>query len=233
MRRERFSTLHVVLAVIAVLVGVGIGRQSLQGDLRAARDALETCETQVERVRRDVGQQIARAFGGGSVVDFPTPPDPTHPPEPVAEPAPEPEPSRDAPFEVQVDGPELSEGSREQLDAVSDAFAIRRAQSRRALVEQADPSDEQLDEIDAAIDEMNDILVEEAELFLEAVRDRGPTRREGLEFARNSIDALLLAEDAISGTLTDDQLETVDPEVIDPFGFVSPELVETLIELDR
>ena len=48
-----------------------------------------------------------------------------------------------------------------------------------------------------------------------------------------TIDVLLDGEDAIWGTLSDDQRGTVDPLVLDPFNYIDAGVVQALSELER
>jgi len=221
-RSDRSSAGLVVLAAVALLVGVGLGRFGLQSDLREAEAALVLAEARSCDERGAVGRQIARALEGRPVVEAP-------PPE-IDRPVAAPDPDEDG--SVAGDGPSEVD-DRAEFEAVADTVALRRAQARQALIEQAQPSEDQLDRIDEAFAVMNDILIDEAEVLLESVHDGQPARRVGLEFARNSIDALLDAEDAVLSTLSDEQVDQADPEALDPLGFIDPELVEVLIELER
>jgi len=234
---NRFSAGHVVLAAVALLVGAGLGRMSLQSALRDAEAEIARAEAHACADGSEVGRQIARALGGGGVVDVPEPPEPLGSPEPEAPPVVQPPtvPEPDAGPEVVIagEGDPRSDDRVDQLDALADTVAIRKAQARQALIEQVQPSEDQMQRIDLAVGRMNDILVEEAAILMEVARGGEPSRRDGLEFARNSIDALLEAEDAVFDTLSDEQLDRVDPEVLDPLGFVDPTVIETLAELER
>lgn len=236
MRRELFSASHLVLAAIALLLGAGLGRFTLQGELTRARIALSAAEAQpCEDRGTAVGRQIARALSGGPVVES------REPAPRVQRPREAPEPSSEPSAIVTGDDPEdfdledlenMSDEQREQsFEAISDAMALRRAQARRALIEQVEPSDEQLFEIEDAMTTMNDLLAEEAALFVDTVRDHEPTQRDGLEFARNTIDVLLDADDAMRATLTDEQLQQADPEVVSPFSFLDERIVESMVEV--
>ncbi|MEM6929984.1 MAG: hypothetical protein AAF602_23805 [Myxococcota bacterium] len=229
--RERLSTVHFVLAVVAMFVGVALGRFSLQSELREAHNAVAAAEAQPCEQGSAVGREIARALGGEPVVDLPDPP------EPSPRPAPDPVVVEDDGFRIEIgdDDPHdvAPPPSDESFEAIADTVALRRAQSRQALIERLAPSDDQLDVIDEAYAVMNDALIDEASILLEATRDREPTRRDGLEFARNAIDAVLDAEDQVLDVLTDDQLAEVDPDLVDPLSFIEPDLIETLTELER
>jgi hypothetical protein len=66
------------------------------------------------------------------------------------------------------------------------------------------------------------------------VRENGqPSRRDSMAFAADALDILITAEDAIGGSLTDDQRAAMDDESLDPFSYVDPALLDLLAEIDR
>ncbi|MEN0062890.1 MAG: hypothetical protein AAGA48_12120 [Myxococcota bacterium] len=244
MKRDLFSASHLVLAAIALLVGIGIGRFSPQSELRRTKQALAVAEARRCDDAGAVGRQIAEALGGRPVVDLPEDRGPRQADVPLASPKPSEEPAVEpnaivagegdgSDFELDFNGfDDLSpEEQSDRLGAIRDAVAMRKAQARQAFIEQVDPTDAQLTVLEDVVAEMNDALVDEAATFMDTVREGDPTRREGLEFARNTIDVLLDAEDGLRDSLTDDQLDQADPEALDPLGFIDPTLVETLVEL--
>ena len=103
-----------------------------------------------------------------------------------------------------------------------------------ALDEQADLSDEQWDEIDDALDVMNDELRGLAEEFAGSIQDgQEPSRREAMLYAADTLDVLLSADDAIYGSLSDEQRANVEDEAIDPMAHIDPGLLDVFMELDR
>lgn len=245
MRRDLFSASHLVLAAVALLVGVGLGRFGPASDLQEAQKALAAAEARECPDRGvAVGRQIARALGGRLPVDNGVAPEPPAAPEPIdpagLPPSAEPDAIVAGEPTITFDGEDLEgfedmtpEEQDAALEQVADAVALRRAQARQALLEQVDPSDEQLIEIEDALARMNEDLAVEAGALLDLVRAGQPDRRDGLEFARNTIDVLLEAEDAMLATLTDEQLATTDPDVLNPLSFVDEQLVRSLVEVGR
>ena len=113
------------------------------------------------------------------------------------------------------------------------ALELRKAQSRAALIEGADPDEDQLQDIDDAVAEMNDELMGLAEELVGMVADGDePTRRDAMEFAADALDSLLTAEDRMRESLDPDQLDDLDEETLDPFSHVDPELMDILLELE-
>ena len=105
---------------------------------------------------------------------------------------------------------------------------------RASLIEDAAPDDAQLASIDDAVGDMNDALYGLAEDFAERVRTgEEPTRREAMEFAADTLDVMLTAEDRIVDSLDDDQLADVDPGVHDPFSWVDSSIVDVFMDLPR
>lgn len=122
----------------------------------------------------------------------------------------------------------------EELRAARTALELRRAQARAALLEDADPSPEQLDEIDSAVAEMNQGLNQLAsELVNMMAKGEEPTRRDAMAFAADALDTMIIAEDRINAALDEDQLAGVDEQALDPFSYVDPALVDVLARLGR
>jgi hypothetical protein len=69
-------------------------------------------------------------------------------------------------------------------------------------------------------------LADEMAVMLESGED--PTRRDAMEFAADALDSMLLAEDAMRSALDADQIDQLDEAALDPFSYVSPELVDLL-----
>ena len=73
-----------------------------------------------------------------------------------------------------------------------------------------------------------------AEAFAERVRaEAQPSRREAMEFAADTLDVLLTAEDRIVDSLDDDQLGALDEGTHDPFSWVDPGLLDVFTGLER
>lgn len=122
----------------------------------------------------------------------------------------------------------------EEVEAAKAAMALRAAQARAALVEDADPTPEQLAAIDAATSQMNDRLEELALQFFQQVETEGePDRRELYRMAADTMDAFVSAEDGILASLTPEQRAAVRQEATDPTSFVDDRVIGLLANLDQ
>lgn len=234
-----FSASHLVLAAIALFVGVALGGLGQRGDTRALESRIAELEARdCDQRANVVGEQIASALRGGAWQG-----------QPAARPAPAPSPDED-PVPERSDAPDITgagsdngpaeaivigqeeegEFDGEGLTQVMDAMDLRRTQARQALIEQANPTEGELQAFDTVIDDMNADLALLAEDFVESVDANGgePDRRESMLFARETIDLMLDTEDAMFGAVGADG---VDAEVLDPFMYIDGTVVEALSEL--
>lgn len=109
----------------------------------------------------------------------------------------------------------------ESMEAAREAMIARSAQARAALIEDAEPNDEQLAAIDEAIGRMNDRLKGLVARVAEETRDgQEPDRRVSMRIAADGLDAFVQAEDEILSALTPDQLAAVRDEATDPTSFI-------------
>ena len=129
---------------------------------------------------------------------------------------------------------ESLERSQEELETARTALELRRAQARAALVEGADPSQAQLDDIDQAVQDMNDALLSlsgELSDMLESGEE--PERRQAMSFAAEALDTMITAEDQFRDTLSQEQIDALDDQALDPFSYISPDIIDTLQSLDQ
>ncbi len=242
-----FSASHLILAAVALVVGLALGGLMPRSEVRGLRDRVAELEA------RDcegggggnVGQQIASALRSGR--GWSRAPSPGSAPSPGREPG-RPQGASGAedvggePEGALPPGGGRSEGreprpgglSGDRVDEVMDALDMRRAQARQALREQAQLSGEQELAVDAAVEEMNVELQELALDFVAEMEATGglPDRRQSMLFARDTIDVLVTAEDAIWNTLDPSQREQVDPTALDPTSYVDGTVVQTLGQLE-
>lgn len=124
--------------------------------------------------------------------------------------------------------------SDEDLEAARTALELRRAQARAALVEGAEPSQDQLDDIDQAVQDMNDsLLALSGELTEMLEGGEEPERRQAMAFAAEALDTMITAEDQFRDTLSQEQIEALDDQALDPFSYISPDIIDTLESLDQ
>ena len=126
------------------------------------------------------------------------------------------------------------ERSQEELEAARTALELRRAQARAALIEDAEPSQSQLDDIDQAVQDMNDsLLALSGELTDMLENGEEPERRQAMSFAAEALDTMITAEDQFRDTLSQDQIDALDDQALDPFSYISPDIIDTLQSLDQ
>jgi len=129
---------------------------------------------------------------------------------------------------------ELENIPNEELETARAALELRRAQARAALIEDANPDQDQMEQIDQAIQDMNDSLLQIADELADTIQTEGePNRRDAMAFAADALDTMLNAEDIMRSTLNTDQISNLDDRSLDPFSYVSPELVDILQSVDQ
>jgi len=235
---------QVAIAAVALILGIVIGGLGPRQDLRALERKVADLTFSEEQCRSTLGADLAafmrNGAGGRSSAPSARPAEPkTNPlgdrdPDVLAEENPEAAELAEAiAAEQEAMNEEVAENLEnipsEELELARTALELRRAQARAAIVEDARPDDTQMETIDSAVQEMNDSLMGMADELV-TMLDSGeePTRREAMEFAADALDTMLVAEDAMRGALDDDQLDSLDDAALDPFSYVSPDLVDLL-----
>jgi hypothetical protein len=230
---SEFGAKHLVLAAVALVVGLAVGGLGPRSEVRTLRAQVRELKERECGSPSRVGREIASVFQGRPWEDdLPEAPAPA--PAPVAAPGPAPEPSGGVQIRVGDDEvvAEDDEQLEESLEMVREAMDLRRAQARQALVE-AGADEAQLQQIDAAVQDMNADLAALADDFVATIREFGePDRRETMLFARDTLDVLLEAEDALWNAMSDDQRQAMDDAALDPFSYIDGGVVETFMELD-
>lgn len=223
-----------VVGAVALVVGLGLGGLAPRAELRSLRDQVEKLEEQGGKCEgRGIGRELASAFQGRPM-EAALEEDEVEAIERARDHEAEPEDGVHVKFDV-GDGEEVTPEDVEQgLKMAKDAMALRRTQARAALGEQVDPSDAQWDTIDAAVDKMNADLDALARGFVSTLTEgQEPSRRDAMIFAADTLDVLLEADDAIWGSLSEDQRAAAEDEAIDPMAYIDPELLDVFLELDR
>lgn len=230
---------EIAVGAIALLIGLVIGGLGPRAELNRMMQTVETVDA--ERCKNTFGSDLATFFGsardGGMPMALAPPPTRA---EELAAANPDAavlleEVDAEAAAAQEEVGDELRAAlaSSEELELARSALELRRAQSRQAFLEQAEPDDVQMGEIDAAYDEMNESLQGLAGELAELVLNGGePDRRQSMEFAADALDAMLVAEDRVLRVLDPEQREDVDVEAVNPFNYVSPSLIDALMDLD-
>ena len=60
-----------------------------------------------------------------------------------------------------------------------------------------------------------------------------PERRQAMSFAAEALDTMLTAEDRFRDALSQDQIDALDDQALDPFSYISPDIIDTLQSLDQ
>lgn len=226
------------LVALAIFVGFLLGGVPARAELEAVRAELMELRRENESFGRDLSRMLQVGAGPSKPATPPqaaSPASPVAPDEPVDEgggdPAGGPE---DPPLEPVVPG-ELALPENvpaDELAAARAALELRRAQARASLVENANPTDDQLLAIDDAVTGMNDTLLDLAdELSARAEAGQPLTRRDAMSFAADALDAMIGAEDALHDALHEDQRAAADDASLDPFSYVDPAVLDALERL--
>lgn len=240
---NRWGAGHLLLAAVALVVGLVIGGLGPRSEARGLREKIEELSSRECESGGGMGKEIAEVFRGRPLSTN-LPEIEVAEPDPAAVPdAAEPEPvdrrgkrGKRGPV-VQVDGEDVSsEDTRTPEEAVQmarEAMELRRTQARAALAE-AGATDEQLASIDTAMDRMNQDLAALTETFVATVQAGGePDRREMMMFAADTLDVLIEGEDALYGVLDEEQRDGIDEAALDPFSYIDGQVVDSLMQLDR
>ncbi len=230
---------QVAIAAVALILGIVIGGLGPRQELRALERKVSDLTLSEEQCRSTLGADLAAFMrnGAGSRparVGSGTNPLGDRDPDVLAEENPEAAELAEAIADEQEAmnaevADSLEDIPAEELEIARTALELRRAQARAALIEDARPDDTQMETIDDAVREMNDSLVGLADELV-TMLDNGqePTRREAMEFAADALDTMLIAEEQMRAALDPDQLGALDDAALDPFSYVSPDLVDLL-----
>jgi len=237
----------VVAVAVTFAVGLALGGLGPRSQLRAAEQRLDEM-TEKDCETSGVGSELVNMIASRSMgTETTAPPDSTAtegsvPQEDASadsDNAVDVEVQADAgPIRIEIDRDVTDQPDREfdgnEFEMMREAMDARRAVARQALRETAWVSDEQMTDIDAAYDAMNDDLYTLAnELVGLTAEGVEPTRRDMMVLAADTLDVMIDAEQTVYDMLDSEQLEHVDPEAIDPFSYVDGSVVEVLRELDR
>ncbi len=231
---------HVAIAAVALLVGFLIGGLAPRAEVRDLELQLATAEAG-NCDQGQVGRDLALLLGQGGDAR-PAPPsspraEALERPERIREENPEAarladdlnEEARAAEDEVMDELADIEAPAPEDLEIARTALDLRRAQSRAAVVEDTDATNDQLEDLDEAYGEMNDTLIGLSEELVDMLAAGSePSRRDAMEFAAEALDAMLLAEERVEGVFDAEQLGALEEDALNPFNYVDPAIVDTL-----
>ena len=123
------------------------------------------------------------------------------------------------------------DGEDVALAAAVDAQRIRAEQSRAALADQADLSDDELAEVDSIVTEMNGRLGDYAdELLSLAESEVPPSPRELLGLTHDVTGILVDAQEGLEETVGEDRMGDVDPEASAVWNYLDLGMFEDLMQ---
>lgn len=226
---------QVVIAIVALLLGMVLGGVYPRYQLRQLSDAVD----KAEECKPVVGRELASMFGNRPMQISDSKPKPTpkttskakKPPMRTVISEENEKKIEDIAEELEEAGEDFDSPRGKEL--AREALELRRTQARAKLVEDADPTDAQLDDIDEAIAAMNDDLRSIAQDFIDTVADGEPARRDVMGFAAEALDTMIAAEDGMTKALSSDQVDETDEGALDPFAYVDPSLIDLLQDLDQ
>ena len=239
---------YLLTAAVSIMFGVILGGIKPKQELRKIqKEFRENDSTSHKDCQSTIGSDIAQLMGG-----------PQSKPKPRPKPKPKPKVNalgdRD-PKEITEKHPDAAEiaeniersqedfnvelqeefeRSAEEIETARAALELRRAQARAALIEGADPDNDQLQTIDQAVQDMNDALLALSGEFADIIESgEEPDRRQIMSFTAEALDTMLSAENTMRDALSEEQLSQLDDGALDPFSYVSPDLIDTLMRMDN
>ena len=224
---------RVIAVMVGLLLGVVLGRLGPASELAEFEARLAQAEAAADCEAQSLGRDLAALMGSGLA---------TPPPRRAPPPAVDLEELEGELAEAEAEAEALREEAKadlkreladdQELQAARAALALRRSQARAALIEDADPSDAQLADIDAAVDDMNASLEVLAQDLVDMFDQGGePGRRDAMVFAAEALDTMIAPEDQIWDALDSDQRDAVDDGAVDPFSYVDEGIVDVLAAL--
>jgi len=222
-------------AVVAMVVGIVLGAWQPRGEmlaLRAEVDALKLagaapCRNSAARSIRSILRSDAPDLGmdenGRRTAS-------------AQDPTPAPDADGPAPLEggpEAPEGPDSPRSTEEMREVMQAGLDARRAQALAALVEQGDLGDDDVEAVNAAMDDMNRALKAEVDAFAEAALADGEVdRRDLMDFAAESLDIVIAADEQLRRALPEDVYGAVDDSAVDPFSYVSGDTLDALTRLE-
>ena len=236
---------YMLTAVVSIVFGVVLGGIKPKNDLRKLEKTFleRPLATSSKNCSSTIGSDLAQLMGGSNPASPPPQKAKVNPlgdrdPQEIAEKHPE---AVEIAENIERSQENFNEDlqhelkhASEELETARAALELRRAQARASLIEGADPDSDQLQRIDQAVQDMNDSLIALSGEFAEIIESgEEPSRRQIMSFTAEALDTMLAAEDTMRDTLSKEQQENIDDGALDPFSYVSPDLIDTLMRLDN
>ena len=224
-------------AVVALVLGIVLGAWQPRGELLEMRAELDALRAEAARSRRGDAARSLRSILRADAPDLAVDGGPRRATATPAEGGATGEAAAGAEAGAPADEgaaaatvPPAPEELQASLRAALDA---RRAQALAALVEQGGLDDAEADAVDAAMDQMNRELKAEVDAFVaEAVESGEVDRRQLMDFAAETLDIVIAADDRLRQTLPADVYDAVEDGAVDPFSYLSGDTLDGLARLE-
>lgn len=238
---------YFLTALFSMILGIVLGGIAPRRELQKQKDEFWESYAENTKSSSTIGSDLALLMGGtntgGSTTKQYQPPLHTNElgdrsPEAIKQENPEAaalaEEMDNTQSEMEANLQDSYDRTEEELETVRTALELRRSQARAALIENVQPSEEQLQSIDETVQTMNDTLIALAGDFADIIENgEEPDRRQIMSFAAEALDTMLSAENSMRDVLTEEQLMDIDEAALDPFSYVSPDIINTLQSLDQ
>ena len=235
---------YFLTAIFSMIFGIVLGGIAPRKELQKQKDEFWEYYKENKKCSSTIGSDLALLMGGTKTKQNQTNPTQQNntlgdrPPEKIKQENPEAvalaEQMDNTKSEMEAELHTSYKRTEEELETVRTALELRRSQARAALIENVQPSDEQLERIDEAVQTMNDTLIALAGDFADIIEHgEEPDRRQIMSFASEALDTMLSTENSMRDVLTKEQLMDIDENALDPFSYVSPDIINTLQNLDR
>ncbi len=220
--------------MVALVAGIVLGAWQPRGELLAMRTELDALKVAGARPCRGGAAESIRSILRADPTSLEAPSEgrrvrnvgdaaPTGAPEEVDGVLPAPD--ADATPEIQ---------SPDQLrEAMNTALDARRAQALAALVEQGGLEEAEVGMVTDSMDQMNRELRAEVDAFVEGAVAAGEVdRRDIMDFAAESLDIVIAADERMRRSVPAEVYAEVDDAAVDPFSYLSGEALESLVRLE-
>lgn len=219
--------------MIALVAGIVLGAWQPRGELLAMRTELDALKATAARPCRGGAADSIRSILRADAPNFEAAVEGKRSRPADDAPSTEP-PGSDAPDDA--DAPPVApptETPEQMRDAMNTALDARRAQALAALVEQGGLEDDEVAAVTDAMDQMNRELKVEVDAFVDAAVAAGEVdRRDIMDFAAESLDIVIAADDRMRKAVPDDVYAEVDEAAVDPFSYVSGDVLASLMKME-
>lgn len=218
--------------VVALVAGIVLGAFQPRGELLELRQRLDEANAKAARPCKAAGIDQIRSMFQTAGADEGAPDPKADAPPPTPDEGPPPPPGDMRAVTGQPGQPPDPAQMKKQLAELQAALDARRAHAIEALTEQADLSDDQVAQVDALFDTMNDNLKREVDDFVaQATKEGEVSRRDFLELGADALDTVIATDDALRGVVGEEAYKGLSDEVTDPMSYVDGTTMSSLSQV--